>query len=352
MISVILTVYNGEKYLRKCLDSIIFQTIGISNIQIVAIDDASTDNSVNILKEYEKEFNDNIIIVLNDVNSLKVSACSRNIAMEYVDGEYIVFCDQDDWFELDAFEKLVNLMDENVDLDYIEYSFNYTDENGTYIKRTHAKKEGFHVYNVNSNETKNIAACKKILPGATYVWTKIYRTSFLKNNKIFHNAGSKKTAFSDNFFSGLVVLYATKIGKYYNALYNYRIHGNSFTHSKEKNDYIQLERCSVGLVFFQECIERKLIDSNHEMVEYIFLRTYYLKTFWKFLTGFDPIPFAEIRKMKNNILMLCPKYDENIILKNICEFKVLLLLLKYEWDDEFLKALSNYILKNGSLIEK
>lgn len=62
MISVIIPVYNGEKYLRKCLDSIVLQTIGINNIQIIAIDDVSTDNSVNILREYENKFKDNIIV--------------------------------------------------------------------------------------------------------------------------------------------------------------------------------------------------------------------------------------------------------------------------------------------------
>lgn len=348
MISVIIPVYNGEKYLRKCLDSIVLQTIGINNIQIIAIDDVSTDNSVNILREYENKFKDNIIVVLNKVNSLKVSACSRNIGMEYVKGEYIIFCDQDDWFELDAFEELANLMEVNTDLDYIEYSFNYTEKNGTYIRRTHAKKDGFHIYDVSYNKIKNIAACKKILPGATYVWTKIYRTSFLISNKIFHNDGVKKTAFGDNFFSGLVVMYATKIGKYYKALYNYRIHGDSFTHKKEKNNLIQFERCSVGLIFWKECLERKLIDINPEMVEYIFLRTYYLKTFWQFLLEFDPIPFEKIIEMRNNILTLCPDYNKNRIIKNISEFQILLILLKYEWDEEFLVSLRNYVLESES----
>ena len=97
-ISVIIPVYNVEKYLRECLDSVVNQTM--RDIEIICINDGSTDNSLDILKEYAAK--DDRIIVINQTNGWLSAA--RNSGLKIARGEYIQFVDSDDYLELNACE--------------------------------------------------------------------------------------------------------------------------------------------------------------------------------------------------------------------------------------------------------
>lgn len=96
-VSIIVPVYNVENYLRKCLDSLINQTL--KNIEIICINDGSTDNSLSILEEYASK--DERIIVINQENAGVSSA--RNRGLEIATGEYIAFVDADDSVTPDCF---------------------------------------------------------------------------------------------------------------------------------------------------------------------------------------------------------------------------------------------------------
>ena len=99
-ISVIIPIYNVEKYLRKCLDSIINQSF--TDIEIICINDGSTDNCLQILKEYANK--DNRIIIISQENQGPGPA--RNRGLEIAKGEYISFIDPDDWVSLNFYESL------------------------------------------------------------------------------------------------------------------------------------------------------------------------------------------------------------------------------------------------------
>ena len=99
-ISVIIPVYNAEKYLKTCLDSLISQTY--ANYEVLCVDDGSTDHSLNILRFYEKK--DNRIKVFTQENA--GPAAARNKALEYATGDYISFVDADDYLVENAFEIL------------------------------------------------------------------------------------------------------------------------------------------------------------------------------------------------------------------------------------------------------
>lgn len=106
-ISIILPVYNCQEYLKKCLDSLINQTY--KNIEIIAINDGSTDNSGNILNYYANK--DNRIKLIDKQNS-GVSS-TRNIGLDNAIGKYVMFIDADDWYNNDTCEKLFNTMENN-----------------------------------------------------------------------------------------------------------------------------------------------------------------------------------------------------------------------------------------------
>lgn len=340
VISVIILAYNGEKYIRKCLDSVINQTIGLEHIEIIVIDDVSSDSTVEILKEYEKKYSDNICLILRDVNSMKTGEVNRNLGVQYANGEYILFLDQDDWYEPDAFERLLAILKQYQDIDYIEYAFNYTDVDGIAYKHSKFLKTELLIFDILAEETRTSLAIEGVLPGATFVWNKIYRKDFLEKNFIYHNDGEIRTGFSDNFFSGLVVLSAKKMARLSVPLYNYRNYVGSYSHDTKKNSKVQLERCKVAVVLYDECVKRGFAETKWEMVEYIFARTFLLKTFWKFLLQFDPIPYEILAFIQQEMKIRCPEYKENSIMRNKKDMQMVLEILEKEWTPEFLETLA------------
>lgn len=103
-ISVIIPVYNVEKYLARCLDSVIAQTF--SDIEIVCINDGSTDNSADILSEYATR-DSRIRIVSQENAGLSIA---RNVGLEHISGQYVCFIDSDDWVDENYLEVLFNLL--------------------------------------------------------------------------------------------------------------------------------------------------------------------------------------------------------------------------------------------------
>ena len=107
LISVIVPVYNIEKYLPRCIDSILDQTY--KNWEAIFVNDGSTDNSLKILEEYKKS--DGRIKIIDKKNA--GSGAARNDGIETSKGKYIAFLDSDDWYEEDFLEKLYNNLIEN-----------------------------------------------------------------------------------------------------------------------------------------------------------------------------------------------------------------------------------------------
>ena len=106
-ISVIVPVYNTGKYLDKCLDSLLNQTY--NNLEIIVVEDCSTDKSREALQKYSK--NKKIKIVFNDQN--KGLSFSRNIGLKNATGDYVGYIDSDDYVDLDFYEKLMNSIEKN-----------------------------------------------------------------------------------------------------------------------------------------------------------------------------------------------------------------------------------------------
>ena len=124
-LSVIIAVYNTEKYIVKCLDSLLNQTY--KNIELVVINDCSTDNSLKILKKYFKKYS-NIILIDNKQN--KGLSYSRNVGLKNASGEYIGYIDSDDYVDSDYYEKLMKaIIKEKSDVAIADMKIVYEDVN-------------------------------------------------------------------------------------------------------------------------------------------------------------------------------------------------------------------------------
>lgn len=208
-VSIIVPVYNVEKYLRKCLDSLINQTL--KDIEIICVNDGSKDNSPKILEEYAKK--DNRIIVINQENAgLSVA---RNSGIDIAKGEYIGFVDSDDWIDLDFFEKL-----------YYSATSNDTDiAVGGIIRVTGIKKKkflNFEKETITDNTNLKFELCD--VPEKSYVWNKIYKTEKLKEIGLEFEKG---IFYEDCIFTPQALFYLGKIVTVPNIYYYYLRRGNS-----------------------------------------------------------------------------------------------------------------------------
>ena len=94
LISVIIPCYNVSKYLDRCMDSLLKQTIGYNKLELIFINDASTDNTLDMLLGYEEKYPDTVLVINLEEN--KKQGFARNLALEYATGKYIGYVDSDD----------------------------------------------------------------------------------------------------------------------------------------------------------------------------------------------------------------------------------------------------------------
>lgn len=216
-ITVILPVYNVEKYLKQCLDSIVNQTF--KDFECLCVNDGSTDNSLSILQEYaQKDKRFKIITQKNGGTSV-----ARNTGIKHTNTKYLTFIDSDDWITENYLEILYNKIEEtNADIVRASYKF-YFEEDNSYKS---AKIREIHKINTNSN----IERLYKGYAGA-FVWAKLYKTTLLKDNNILFYEGF--TA-EDCPFSSLVYLYSKKITFISDELLFYRKYNLSMTANTQK----------------------------------------------------------------------------------------------------------------------
>lgn len=168
-VSVLVPIYNVEQYLPQCLDSLCAQTL--KSLEIVCINDGSTDASGAILDEYSK--NNPNIIVINKKNSGYGDSMNRGI--KEATGEYIGIVESDDFIDSDAFEKLYNLANK-YQADIVKANYYYHSEKGDEIHRVVRKQK--------TNKVMSISDDCSILLEEPGIWSGIYRREFLEENNI------------------------------------------------------------------------------------------------------------------------------------------------------------------------
>ena len=221
-VSVIIPVYNVEKYLRECMDSVVNQTL--KDIEIICVNDGSPDNSRSILQEYAN--NDERIKIIDQEN--QGQGIARNNAIEIATGEYLAFVDPDDWCELEMYEKMYAKAKEfNADL--VECTAKKYNE---YYKNTKILKHNCYLP---QNATFNVLVNKSYLFGAFAApWNKLYRTTMIKDNNVKFSKGRLG---EDQIFATKSRILAKKICLCNLPLYIYRIRVNSSVHRKTMDSF-------------------------------------------------------------------------------------------------------------------
>ncbi|OTG86721.1 hypothetical protein B9T31_06915 [Acinetobacter sp. ANC 4558] len=206
-VSVIIPIHNVEDYLKNCLDSVVNQTL--KDIEIILINDGSTDNSLNIIHEYL--VNDNRIVLINNTEASGNSGTPRNQGIYKARGEYIAFVDSDDWIELNMFERLyARGVKSNSDI-VCSGGFFRENADGTTITEKI----------INSRFIPTESERSKLFLSSHFpiVWYRIYKREMILDNHILF--GEVKTS-ADLPFAFKSLLKANQVDKIEEIFYHYR----------------------------------------------------------------------------------------------------------------------------------
>lgn len=336
LLSIIIPCYNSELYLDRCINSLINQTFATKDLQLIFINDASTDHTLSILLKYETKYPE-LITVIDSPTNLKQGG-ARNLGLKYATGTYVGFVDSDDWVEPDMYEQLYNKA--------VEYQCDIV---GCCIYRNlpdgaqtaYPIQQDFY-YRLSEED---ILSHKLVPAVGSYNVTRIIRRSLLVDN---HISFPEKIYYEDNFFSGILQYYITS-GYYINrCLYHYYYRPDSTT--SQNNNPHQLDRLAIELLKIEEFQKCGLFDPYHVQIEYDFLKLFYFNTMDLLFAQFQEFPPDVFSYMKETITTIFPKYLSNPFLRNACSqnpyYHFFLELLQKDINDHELTLLGETYRKN------
>ena len=237
LISVIIPVYNGEEYIEECLDSIVNQTLGIENIEVIIVDDCSTDNTYSIAKEYESKY-PSFTVIRHEYN--QGCGIGRNTGLKYVTTDYVTYLDGDDYISLNAYEKALEIFRKDKEIDLIMYKWEEFNENGLLNRRDISKdllKKNRLITDINEFPE---------LIFATYAYIKVYSKS------LFEYLEFPPIYFQDNIASARVLVNAKKIFISEDITIYYRQHDSQATSVLNSEKYFDVFKAAKQVINLRE----------------------------------------------------------------------------------------------------
>lgn len=249
-VSVIVPVYNVEKYLKRCLDSLTNQSF--KDIEIIVVDDGSTDRSYSIARNLA--LNDHRIKLYRQEN--RGSSHARNVGLNESTGKYIMFLDSDDYYKKDCIEKAYHNIKNN-DADICIFGSRFVDENGNYIKSVIPLKKGIAEIKDEKSILLDIENC---------TWDKIYKSELIKENHIHY---IENLYYQDLAFTFTSIMYARKISFVNKELIVYTC-GRSGSETKEISNKL-FDIFKISDVIIQEYKYKNLYEKYYEEIKAIII---------------------------------------------------------------------------------
>lgn len=236
-LSIIIPVYNVEKYIRQCLDSIVLQQMQVEGcIEVIVIDDGATDQSGEIAREYEKYTSDIMHIQVIHKKNAGVAA-ARNTGIEHATGEWLYFVDADDYLEPDCLQVMYKRIRQSENCDVILFDAFQNEKNKQAVWEHfgeacdwNTRDEIFRLqravlyYKMPEISTKQPLAAP---------WDKVYRSEFILNKGLCFQ--EKLRVLDDMIFNMEAFGEAAHIAYYKDKIYHYRYVSNSITHQYKPN---------------------------------------------------------------------------------------------------------------------
>lgn len=303
-VTVIVPCYNAVKWLPRCFVSLVEQTIGVESLEIIFVDDASTDQGQTwkMLQEFERVYPESIMIIHLEENMRQGGA--RNIAMQYAAGQYIAFVDADDFVSNDFLEKVyAKALRENADIVQFDF-FYYTDRMG---KVPSARKQGNEVIQIRTvQERKKLLVAEKITYGC---WNKLYR------RQLVEEAGVKfaeHVMYEEPLFVYPLLFYAKKFVVTEEAYYMYR-QNDAGTMRKDMKvmDTLRMH-ADVQKMVWDFMKQTEFFTLYYEEIKLYFLHTYFYETIYFAKQRGFAVSMELYLKLKETVCKEVPDYQDSI----------------------------------------
>lgn len=299
-ISVIIPCYNVEQYIDRCVRSLVNQTIGIESLELIFVDDASTDGTVSRLKRWKKRFPESVVIIECEENRRQGAA--RNIGLTYASADYIGYVDADDWAEKEMYEKLYLCMMQN-DVDVVSCRFGRDIGDGEFINVPGYRGITGEKILISSDDERQ-KFLSQGFPGGVY--TKLYKKKFLTEHGLYF---PEKLSYEDNFFGIMLAFSVTSVYVLDKILYHYFYNLDSTVTGR--NSSHQFDRLKIELMILEETERRGYFEKYREFLLGSFLSRYYLNTLHLIFTRFDELPLGILEEMKKNVLEKYPDWKKS-----------------------------------------
>lgn len=229
-LSIILPIYNVEKYIARCLDSVICQRIGDS--EIIIVNDCSTDNTLSIISSYANRYNDIKIVNLPQNRGV---GYARNIGIQNAVGKYVGFVDGDDWIDINMYDSMIEYLEKyDADIAVCGVKNEYEDcKTGNYRYR-------YDVLKILSNDCALNILSKNLDLGiniSSIVCNKLFKMDLLTRHRLFFPENSYN---EDDYFTFLAFAHSKKVILTPNCYYHYYQREDSITHSFSKKHICDL----------------------------------------------------------------------------------------------------------------
>lgn len=302
LISVIVPCYNVEQYIDRCMDTLVKQTIGIENLEIILVNDASTDSTYEKLCQWEQKYPEQVMIISYEENLRQGGA--RNVGLQYARADYVGFVDSDDWIELDMYETLYEKVKEK----------SYDVVSGKFIRESYPGEKEFdnlimedQEYCFQKKEEWYVHAVGNTGQNGEYgsICTAIFKKSNIVENNIYF---PEKLIYEDNFWKTILNLYISSLFIVDRVVYHYYINPNSTVTSHNAKN--QLDRLVIEEMILEEYKIRGAFEHFKKDLEWGFIQRFYLNTMYIIFLRFDYIPDI-FGYMKSTVLKNFPEYKSN-----------------------------------------
>lgn len=305
-VSVVIPCYNVRACLGWCMDHLIRQTIGIENIEIILVNDASTDDGATweTIKRYESQYPESIIAISLEENLRQGGA--RNVGISYASGEYLIFCDADDWLRVEALELLYEMM-QNTDADVVEfrnkdvYEYSDTDEEMPLIPGNNS-----YQFSMMGDEGRRMHIIESTDVFTFGCWNKLYRMSLIKENAIRF---VEHLICEEPSFTLPVRLYETK-HVFVDAVLHYCYQMPTGT-VQSSWDSRKLDNAKAWIILYADLKERGFIEKYPMELEYMFWSWGIGLTVSMLLRKGYVLQTEELAVLKQMALANCPDIRHN-----------------------------------------
>ena len=308
-ISVIIPCYNVEQYIDRCLASVAAQTIGLDKLEIICVNDASTDGTWQKLLAWERRYPQNILLV-DCVQNCKLGQ-ARNIGLAHASGDYVVFLDADDWMEPDSYEKLYQLI-RDYQCDVVAFQFVQDDGvHNVWKKQERRGREDFCLDLTVDEERKKVLATALMDNGCT---DKMYTRAFIMQNGLQFPQGC---AYEDIYWGVLVQLCAGRVYFLNEKLYHYYINPDSIVLKKDEEYHMDIFYTT--MLMWEECRRRGALERYPREMELNFLIYYYLGGMKMLALRYTELKYGEYQKMCETVRQTVPEYKTNPYLTQVLD---------------------------------